>query len=363
MKVDYLVVGSGLTGATIARILSDAGHKVLVVDRRSHLGGNVHDHWHPSGIRIHTYGPHYFRTSSETIWQFVNRFASFYKYEAILKSYVDGCYENWPIAGSYIRRVIGENWQPELTGKPTNFEEASLAIMPRLIYEKFVKGYTEKQWGVPAHTLAANLAKRFDVHHDDDPRLKKNKYQGIPVDGYGEFMKNILNGIPVILNFDYLKNKDAIEAEKMVIYTGAIDEHFNFDMGRLAYRGQHREHSYIKDVDFAFPAGQINNPGVNDGEHIRILEWKYMMPPEYAKNIQGTVLTKEIPITPDDPDGYEYPFPDTANEILYQKYRERAEKIPNLLICGRLGEYKYYDMDQAISRGMVLGKRIIDIDL
>ena len=352
MKVDYLVVGSGLTGATIARLLSDAGHKVLVVERRSHLGGNVHDHFHPGGIRIHTYGPHYFRTSSEKVWQFVNRFASFYKYEAILKSYVDGCYENWPIAGSYIHRVIGENWQPEFTGKPSNFEEASLAIMPRLVYEKFVKGYTEKQWGVPAYTLAANLAKRFDVHHDDDPRLKKNKYQGIPVHGYAELMKNILKDIPVILNFDYLKQKDVIEAEKMVIYTGAIDEYFNFDMGRLAYRGQHREHSYIKDVDFAFPAGQINNPSVNEGDHIRILEWKYMMPPEYAKNIQGTVLTKEIPITPDDPDGYEYPFPDSINKTLYQKYRERAEKIPNLLICGRLGEYQYYDMDQAIARAM-----------
>ena len=150
MNEDYLIVGSGLTGAVISRILTDAGKRVLVLDRRSHLGGNVHDHFHPSGIRIHTYGPHYFRTNDDELWQFVNRFATFYKYEAALKSWVDGKYENWPIAASYIRRVIGEKWEPEFKGQAANFEEASLGMMPRLVYEKFVKGYNEKQWGVPA---------------------------------------------------------------------------------------------------------------------------------------------------------------------------------------------------------------------
>ncbi len=360
MKVDYLVVGSGLTGATIARILVDAGRQVLVLDRRSHIGGNVHDYNHSSGIRIHSYSPHYFRTSSESIWQFVNRFTSFYTYEAILKSYVDDCYENWPIAGSYIHRVIGENWQPEFKGIPTNFEEASLAIMPRLIYEKFVKEYTEKQWGVPAKTLSASLAKRFDIHYNNDPRLKQNKYQGIPTEGYAHFMNNLLTGIPVFLNFDYLHHRQSIEVNKLLIFTGPIDEFFDFDIGRLAYRGQQREHVYIKGVEYAFPAGQINNPSSIYGPHIRTLEWKHMMPQEYAMHIHGTVLTKEIPFSPTNPDSYEYPFPDQANTRLYQQYRERAEKIPNLLICGRLGEYKYYDMDQAIARAMVLAKRIIE---
>jgi len=226
MEIEYLIVGSGLTGATIARLLFDKGFKVLVVERRSHLGGNVYDHYHPSGIRIHTYGPHYFRTSSETIWQFVNRFSSFYKYEAILKSYVDESYENWPISGSYIRKTVGENWQPDFTGKPSNFEEASLAIMPRLIYEKFVKGYTEKQWGVPASRLSSSLSKRFDVHHDNDPRLKRDKYQGIPVNGYAAFMSALLKDIPIILNFDYLKYRNLVSPKKMIIYTGAIDEYW-----------------------------------------------------------------------------------------------------------------------------------------
>lgn len=359
MYVDYLVVGSGLTGATIARILADAGREVIVVDRRSHLGGNVHDHCHPSGIRIHTYGPHYFRTSCEKIWDFVNRFASFFKYEAILKSYVDGCYENWPIAGSYIHRMLGEHWQPEFKGTPTNFEEASLAIMPRLVYEKFVKGYTENQWGVSADSLSASLVKRFNVHQDDDPRLMRHKYQGIPVDGYASFMSNMLAGIPVILNFDYLSQQDQIKARKMLVFTGPIDEFFGFDLGRLSYRGQRREHVYVGGVDYAMPCGQINNPNSSNGPHIRTLEWKHMMPQEYAQHIQGTVLSKEFPYSPTNPNDYEYPFPDETNANLYKRYQKRAEQIPNLLICGRLGEYRYYDMDQAIARAMALANNLL----
>lgn len=360
MRVDYLVVGSGLTGATIARLLKDAGREVLLVDRRSHLGGNVHDHFHPSGIRIHTYGPHYFRTSSEAIWQFVNRFSSFYKYEAVLQSMIDGKYENWPITGSYIRREIGETWKPSFTGTPTNFEEASLSIMPQKIYEKFVKGYTEMQWGVPARTLASDLAKRFDVHEDDDPRLKSNIYQGIPIDGYASFMKNLLAGIPLILNFDYLKNRNLIEVNKLLIFTGPIDEFFDFDLGHLNYRSQKREHLYLADVEYAQPVGQLNNPDPRNGDYIRTLEWKHMMEQKYAQCIRGTVLTKEVPFTPENPDEYEYPFPDAVNAALYQQYRKRAENTPALLMCGRLGEYKYYDMDQAIARAFVLSKRILE---
>jgi UDP-galactopyranose mutase len=140
-KVDYLIVGSGLTGAVIARSLVDAGKDVLVVDRRNHMGGNVHDSVHESGVRIHTYGPHYFRTSSKKIWDFATRFAKFYKYEAALLSDVDNELVQWPIAGSYITRKVGIDWAPEFKGKPSNLEEAALGLMPRLIYEKFIKEY------------------------------------------------------------------------------------------------------------------------------------------------------------------------------------------------------------------------------
>lgn len=360
LNMKYLIVGSGLTGAVIARALVDAGRQVLVVDRRTHVGGNVHDHCHPSGIRIHTYGPHYFRTNDDDLWAFVNRFASFYKYEAALVSLVDGKYENWPIAGSYIRRVLGPKWEPEFKGTPANFKEASLSIMPRIVYEKFVKGYNEKQWGVPATSLSAGLARRFDVREDDEPRLMRHKYQGIPEKGYSDLMINMFKGVPVLLNCDYLNNRDQFKDAGMTIFTGPIDEYFGCDLGRLTYRGQQRHHEYLPDVDFAQPCGQVNNPDPTTGPHIRTLEWKQMMQPEYAKRIRGTVLTREITVTPTDPNAFEYPFPDEKNSKLYQAYRERAKATPDLLICGRLGEYRYYDMDQAIARAQLLATRILN---
>nr|MBA3915107.1 NAD(P)-binding protein [Terriglobales bacterium] len=198
-RADYVIVGSGLTGGTIARLLTEAGRDVVVLERRSHVGGNVHDHRHPSGVRIHTYGPHYFRTNSDDLWEWVNRFGDFYKFEAVVKSLVDGEIENWPIAGSYIARTVGREWKPSFTGTATNFEEASLKMMPELVYRKFVKGYSEKQWGVKAHELAADLAKRFDVREDDEPRLMRHKYQGIPREGYAGFTQNLLKGIPVVM--------------------------------------------------------------------------------------------------------------------------------------------------------------------
>ena len=359
MNGHYLIIGSGLTGGVIARRLADGRKSVIVVDRRSHAGGNVHDHLHPNGIRIHTYGPHYFRTNNDALWAFVNRFSKFYKYEPKLKSFVDGGFENWPVTTRYIRRTIGEQWEPAFKGKPANFEEASLSMMPLMIYEKFVKGYSEKQWGVPPRTLSADLAKRFDVRADNDLRLMRHKYQGIPENGYAEFMRRMLEGIPILLNCDYLKHRNEFKPAEKIIFTGPIDEYFNFDLGRLKYRGQQRKHEYLPDVDFAQPCGQVNNPDPANGRHIRTLEWKYMMPGEHARRIRGTVLTREVTITPDDPNDYEYPFPDEANARLYRAYRERAHAIPNLLICGRLGEYRYYDMDQAIARSMQLAKQII----
>lgn len=361
MIVDYLIVGSGLTGAVIARTLADAGRSVLVVDRRSHMGGNVHDHTHKSGIKVHTYGPHYFRTSSNKIWDFANRFGTFYQYEAALLSLVEGELVQWPIAESYIRDRVGLNWKPEFVGKPTNFEEAALGLMPRKIYELFIKEYNEKQWGVAAETLSPELCRRFDVRPDDEPRLKPNAiYQGLPVDGYAEWMKNLLKGIPTVLNFDFLQRRNDFSAKKWLVFTGPIDEFFDFDEGRLDYRGQHRRHTYLKDIEgFAQKTGQVNVPTHSGGKHIRTLEWKHMLQPEQAQRIKGTLLTTETPFTPTSPSEYEYPFPDTRNSVLYKKYRRRAHALENTLICGRLGEYRYYDMDQAIARAMFLADRLL----
>ena len=358
---DYLIIGSGLTGATIARLLWERGEKVLVLDRRSHAGGNVHDHLHESGIRVHTYGPHYFRTSDEKLWQFVNRFAEFYEYVASLKSWVDGQYENWPIAASYIRKHIGEGWKPSFKGTPTNFEEAALGLMPEQIYEKFIKGYNIKQWGVDPKELSAQLVKRFDVREDDDPRLMPHhKYQGIPRQGYARMMEKMLEGIPLVLATDYLKQKDEFAYRKMLIFTGPIDEFFGYEFGKLKYRGQQRVHEWIDNQEWHQPCGQVNNPDLNNGPHIRTLEWKRMMEPATISSIHGTLITKEITYSPENPEDFEYPFPDHHNATLYKKYKEKADSINNLLVCGRLGEYKYYDMDQAIARAfMLLEKRIL----
>jgi len=360
LVADYVVVGSGLTGAVMARMLADAGREVLVVDRRLHAGGNVHDATGEGGIRLHTYGPHYFRTSSDAVWRFVNRFADFYRYEAVLASFVDGRYERWPVAAEYIRRTIGDRWEPAFSGTPANFEEASLAMMPEPVYRAFVKGYTEKQWGVPAASLSADLAGRFAVRTDDDVRLKRQRHQGIPVGGYAGLMSAMLDGIPVLLGRDFLQDRSAFRWRRGLIFTGPIDEYFGFSLGRLLYRGQEREHTYLPDVYQHQPFGQVNNPDPAAGPHVRTIEWTHMLSDDERASVTGTLITRETPKTPTDPDEYEYPFPDEANRALYRRYRAEAEAVPGLLVCGRLGEYRYYDMDQAIARAMLLSKRLLD---
>jgi UDP-galactopyranose mutase len=358
-SVDYIVVGSGMTGATIARLLADAGREIIVLERRAHIGGNVHDLLHSSGIRVHTYGPHYFRTGSQRIWEFVTRFANFYEYKAKLLSLVDGRYEHWPVIKSCLIRLAGADWSPGFKGVPTNFEEASLLMMPRIIFDKFVKGYTEKQWGVPAHTLSVDLARRFDVRSDDDVLLSRHKYQGLPLEGYHSWMKKMLDGIPVRLSTDYLNSREDFRHKKCLIFTGPIDELFSFSHGRLKYRGQRRTHRYVTDRDTILPCAQVNNPDPAQGSHVRSLEWKYLMPPGFVKNNIGTVITTETPYTAQDPNDYEYPFPDAENRKIYQTYAQRANQIPKLIICGRLGEYRYYDMDQAIGRAMMIARRLL----
>lgn len=359
-RVDYLVVGSGLTGATIARSLADAGREVLVLDRRSHLGGNVHDSTHASGIRVHTYGPHYFRCTSRRIWDFVNRFSKFVPYAALVKCRVNSHFEDWPI-----RQRLFENerdWtKPHLPRKPSNFEEACLQKMPRRLYETFVQGYTRRQWGLDPRLLDAQLAARVRVNGDHELTLTPgHRYQGLPELGYAALMENLLKEIPHLLGVDYLESRSSYEARRALIFTGPIDEFFGFDEGRLAYRGQRRVLRFIPKIDFHQPCAQVNHPDADEHGPIRTIEWKHLMPEQSRLQNQGTILTQEFPFSPQNPDHFEYPIPVPEYRQLYKRYRQRAVEVKGLTVCGRLGEYRYLDMDHAIGRAMLIAGKLLD---
>ncbi len=359
IKADFIIVGAGLTGSTIARLLTDNNQDVIILERKNHIAGNVYDYRHESGAMIHKYGPHYFRCGSEKIWNFLNRFTDFYKWSAELKSKVEGEFLNWPVNMSFIEKVAGppEEWNL-FKGEPLNFEEACLTKMPYKLYELFIKGYTEKQWGVKCTDLDKELANRITINKANVNTLTPNhKWNALPAKGYTEMVKSMLDGIPVITDFDYLVNQSKVIANKLLLFTGPIDEFFNYKYGKLKYRGQNRRIEHLQDVEQFQPCIQVNYPNIDD-PRIRTIEWKHLMHADEKEKVQGTVLTHETPFTPENSNQYEYPFPDKLNKHLYEQYRKEADSLSNVFICGRLGEYRYYDMDQAIGRAMVIASGI-----
>ena len=359
-SVDYLVVGSGLTGGTIARLLQDGGREVLVLDRRREPGGNVQDFLHPSGIRVHTYGPHYFRTSSPAVWGFMNRFASFYPFEATVKIRAGDQWLDWPLKCAQVEGLAG--WKaPHDPAAPANFEEACLQRMPRAVYARYIEAYTRRQWGLDPGELVPSLADRIRFNSNGKATLTPHhRFQGLPTGGYSELMAQLVGGIPCRLGVDYLADPAAYPARKAVIFTGALDEFFGFDEGRLGYRAQRRLHEFIPDCDQYQPCVQVNYCQPHPEEPLRTMEWKHLLPPARREQVQGTVLTREFPFTPDDPDHFEYPVPAERHRRLYERYRSRAATVPKLIACGRLGCYAYLDMDQAIRRAFDVARRLLE---
>jgi UDP-galactopyranose mutase len=346
---ELIIVGAGLTGATVGRLAHNDGHHVVIYEARDVPGGNVRDAVHASGIRYGLYGPHYFRTSSYKIWEFATRFAQFRPWAAEVMSMVNGTPWPWPVT----RDMVGHyKASPPPTLPHVNFEEACLGMVPRGLYEDFIKGYTEKQWGVSATELEPELAGRFEIREGDDRRLKTASFQGLPIGGYSAWIERMLDGIEVVCG---KRRDDPSRLAGRVVHTGPIDEALGYEFGALRYRGQVREHVY-KPCPPGQPCVQLNFPD-RAVPYVRSIEWRHQWP---CLGASGTLVTHEYPFTPEDPDDYEYPFPDRANRELYERYAALAARaLPNVVFAGRLGEYRYLDMDQAIARAMTKYEKVI----
>ena len=367
---DYLVVGAGLFGATFARQAADAGKKVLVIDKRPNIAGNVYTE-DVEGIHVHKYGAHIFHTNDRKVWDYVNRFATFNRftnspvanYKGELYSLPFNMYtfnQMWGVVTpEEARRRIDEQCQ-EIIGEPRNLEEQAISLVGRDIFEKLVKGYTEKQWGRDCKDLPAFIIKRLPVRLTFDNNYFSALYQGIPVGGYTKLVGNLLTGIEVRLNCDYFEQKDELDtlAEK-VVYTGPIDAYFGYRLGALEYRSVRFETELLDIPNFQ------GNAAVNYTDRetpwTRIIEHKWF---EFGKDAEGndlpkTVISREYSSEWKLGDEPYYPVNDEKNSALYQRYKELAEKEPKVTFGGRLGEYKYYDMDQVIAVALEICEKVL----
>jgi UDP-galactopyranose mutase len=363
LRADYVVVGSGLTGATIARALADAGRNVIVIEARNRVGGNVADSMHHSGIRYNLFGPHYFRTSSDRIRDFALRFSEFYPFSAKIMSQVGAEFFHWPLHRRDFDRFAGKKAAVSQLSSPvtSNFETEMLRMVPAAVYETFIAGYSQKQWGVHPSALDADLAKRIEIRDDGDTRLSKALFQALPVGGFSAWVQSMLMGIEVRLSSDFHAIRPDVTWRKKLIYTGPIDRYFGFSLGRLPYRTQHRSTVFMAGIGSIYPCGQINLPLISEGDHVRTIEWRHMLAPSQGRP-DGTLLTVETPSNAADWKEAEYPFPSQSARALYQRYSDLAKAESSVLFCGRLGEYRYLDMDQAIARAMMVADRILGTD-
>ena len=360
---DYLIVGSGLFGAVFARQATDAGKKVLVIDKRPNIAGNVYTE-KVEGINFHKYGAHIFHTNNTEVWNYVNRFATFNRftnspvanYKGELYSMPFNMYtfnKMWGVVTPEEAAAKIEEQKKEITGEPRNLEEQAISLVGRDIYEKLVKGYTEKQWGRDCKELPAFIIKRLPVRLTFDNNYFNALYQGIPIGGYTKLVENLLDGIEVQLNVDYLVDRakwDAI-AEK-VVYTGAIDAFFNYSLGNLEYRSVRFENEVLDIPNFQ------GNAAVNYTDRetpwTRIIEHKWF---EFGKDENGndlpkTIISREYSSEWKPGDEPYYPVNDEKNGALYAEYKKLAGAEEKVIFGGRLGEYKYYDMDAVIASAL-----------
>ena len=360
MKYDYLIVGAGLFGATFAYRANKQGKKVLVIDKRPNIAGNVYTQ-EIEGINVHKYGAHIFHTNNQEVWEFVNRFAQFNRFTNSPVANYKGELYSMPFNMYTFNKMWGVVTPQEAEEKikkqrdeagivePKNLEEQAISLVGKDIYEKLIKGYTEKQWGRDCKDLPPFIIKRLPVRFTFDNNYFNALYQGIPVGGYTKMVENMLQGIEVRLDTDYLLNKKELDklADK-VVYTGAIDCYFNYKLGTLEYRSVRFETEVLDMPNYQ------GNAAVNYTDRetpwTRIIEHKWF---EFG-NQPKTVISREYSAEWKKGDEPYYPVNDEKNGELYSKYKELAEKEKNVIFGGRLGEYKYYDMDQVIASALSL---------
>lgn len=365
---DYLIVGSGLFGSVFARQAADVGRKVVVIDKRPNIAGNVYTE-KIEGINFHKYGAHIFHTNNTAVWNYVNRFATFNRftnspvanYKGELYSLPFNMYtfnKMWGVVTPEEAAAKIEEQKKEITGEPGNLEEQAISLVGRDIYEKLVKGYTEKQWGRACKELPAFIIKRLPVRLTFDNNYFNALYQGIPVGGYTRLVEHMLGGIEVRLNEDYLEDRAKWDsmADK-VIYTGAIDAYFHYALGNLEYRSIRFENEVLDIPNFQ------GNAAVNYTDRetpwTRIIEHKWFEfgKDENGNDLQKTIISREYSSEWKPGDEPYYPVNDEKNNALYCKYKELADREEKVIFGGRLGEYKYYDMDAVIASALGLAEK------
>lgn len=362
---DYLIVGAGLFGAVFARQALDSGKSVVVIDKRGHIGGNIYCE-NIEGINVHKYGAHIFHTDDKAVWEYVNRFAEFNNYvNCPIARYKDEIY-NMPfnmntfnklwgvITPDEAKRKIEEQIKESGITQPKNLEEQAISLVGRDIYEKLVKGYTQKQWGRSAKELPSFIIKRLPVRFTYDNNYFNDRYQGIPIGGYNGIIEKLLDGAEIRLNTDFFLDRGNLTASaKNILFCGMIDEYFNYCCGELEYRSLRFENE-ILDTD-NFQGNAVVNYNEYEIPYTRIIEHKHF---EFTQS-EKTVITREYPVKWEKGDEPYYPVNDEKNAEIFKKYTALAEKEKNVIFGGRLGMYKYFDMDDTIAAALELADKVL----
>ena len=370
MTFDYLIVGSGLFGATFAHLAHRAGKRCLVIDRRSHIAGNIYTE-NVEGINVHRSGAHIFHPSDRRVWEYMNRFAEFNRYtNSPVARYKDELY-NMPFNMNTFNKMWGVITPAEAKAKmdaqikeagitePNNLEEQAISLVGRDIYEKLVKGYTEKQWGKRATELPSFIIKRLPVRMTYDNNYFNDLYQGIAVGGYTKMVEKMLEGVEVRLSTDYFTEKDGLDAAAdKVLFTGMIDEYFDYCYGELEYRSLRFETEVLEEENYQGNA--VVNYTEYEIPYTRIIEHKHFEFGCQNGNINPkTVITREYPATWKKGDEPYYPMNDEKNNALYAKYKALADAQSKVMFGGRLGMYKYFDMHQVIEEALKLCDEVL----